>query len=257
MIDPELRDLVRARLGAIMRNPERQRHRTCLTCTTPIEEKYIWCSRCLQDRRSPHPVADRVVPLSYAYSGHQANTDMHQYKIATTEEGRRNHPSYQRVQLLVLGFALVHSGCVDQVSPQPVSRLAFVPSLGGRPEPHPLQIVGQVLPARWQRVGLRPGVDVAADQRRALNPAHFRVPAPDEVRGRHVVLVEDTWVQGGHAQSAASALLQAGAAEVTILVIARRIPTRPDVLPGRDYSLVTCPVTGEWCPQAGQNVKVL
>ncbi|MEU6716303.1 hypothetical protein ABZ897_32970 [Nonomuraea sp. NPDC046802] len=75
--------------------------------------------------------------------------------------------------------------------------------------------------------------------------------------GEHIVVVEDTWVQGGHAQSAAATLLLAGAAEVTIVVIARRIRTDfqrsfmeaslQEILTDREYSLDICPVTGGDC----------
>jgi hypothetical protein len=77
------------------------------------------------------------------------------------------------------------------------------------------------------------------------------------VANRHLVLLEDTWVQGGHAQSAAAALLLSGASEVTIVVIARRIradykPANAEaafqrILAEREYSLEICPITGASC----------
>jgi adenine/guanine phosphoribosyltransferase-like PRPP-binding protein len=39
--------------------------------------------------------------------------------------------------------------------------------------------------------------------------------------GQHVLLVDDTWATGGHGESAAAALKRAGAARVTLLVLAR------------------------------------
>ena len=57
---------------------------------------------------------------------------------------------------------------------------------------------------------------------RDLDPGHFRAAAPLPA-GAHVLLVDDTWARGGHAQSAALALRAAGAARISVLVAARWI----------------------------------
>ena len=75
---------------------------------------------------------------------------------------------------------------------------------------------------------LAPGGEVAlsaADEveySRDLDPGHFRAAAPLPA-GAHVLLVDDTWARGGHAQSAALALRAAGAARISVLVAARWI----------------------------------
>ncbi|MFE9536481.1 hypothetical protein [Streptomyces sp. NPDC006691] len=89
--------------------------------------------------------------------------------------------------------------------------------------------------------------------RRLLNPRHFTVADPGGVAGRHVCVLEDTWVRGGHAQSAAAALAAAGAADVTVLTIARRLA--PSYALNRafiegtrqDYALDHCPVSPGPC----------
>ena len=241
-----------------MRNPVRVPGVTCAVCTAPIAPQYTHCFRCLQDTRSRHPLADRVVPLTYAIFGEQSNIDMHRYKAPMPEAQRVRTHSYQRVQLLLLAFARTHAACLMKVATRPPTRLATVPSLSGRSWPHPLAMVAEVLPSAWQRTSLHATPGVHESRHRELNPDHFSVPDPASITGRHVVLLEDTWVQGGHAQSAAAALLSAGAVEVSLLLIARRI--RPDalsvptesllqqVLHAREYSLETCPLTGGGCP---------
>ena len=57
------------------------------------------------------------------------------------------------------------------------------------------------------------------ERERVLDPQLFCVDS-DQVSG-HVVIVEDSWVTGANAQSAAIALHQAGADYVTILSVAR------------------------------------
>jgi orotate phosphoribosyltransferase len=70
-----------------------------------------------------------------------------------------------------------------------------------------------------------------------------------------VLVVDDTWVTGGSAQSAALTLKAAGASAVTILCAARwlsytwsaeqRAVVESEVIP---YDAMSCPVTGGACP---------
>jgi hypothetical protein len=95
------------------------------------------------------------------------------------------------------------------------------------------------------------------DYARDLDPRHFRATAPLPA-GAHVLLVDDTWARGGHAQSAVLALRAAGAARVSVLVAARWI--NADFggnaafirgLADRDYDPAICPWTGAACPPRG------
>jgi hypothetical protein len=70
-----------------------------------------------------------------------------------------------------------------------------------------------------------------------------------------VLLLDDTWTGGGHAQSAVLGLRAAGATRVSLLVVARWI--KPDFgnnpsflreLAERDYHPGICPWTGGNCP---------
>jgi hypothetical protein len=70
-----------------------------------------------------------------------------------------------------------------------------------------------------------------------------------------VLLIDDTWTGGGHAQSAAVALRRAGATHVSMLVVARCV--KEDFgdnarflreLSSKDYDPATCPWTGGNCP---------
>ena len=58
--------------------------------------------------------------------------------------------------------------------------------------------------------------------RREYNPAAF-APGPVSVEGERVVLLDDTWVTGATAVSAAGALLRDGATSVAILPLARMV----------------------------------
>jgi hypothetical protein len=96
---------------------------------------------------------------------------------------------------------------------------AVVPSGQGRPGAHPLLGIVQSC------VDL-PMVRLVVDPRRAargrgVSLGWLRVHGP--VTGADVLLVDDTWVSGGSAQSAAATLKLAGARRVALVVLGRQV----------------------------------
>jgi hypothetical protein len=65
----------------------------------------------------------------------------------------------------------------------------------------------------------------AAARGREVSPGWLRLPGDEAggVPGASVLVVDDTWVSGGTAQSVAVALKRAGAARVTIVVLGRHL----------------------------------
>ena len=89
--------------------------------------------------------------------------------------------------------------------------------------------------------------DTASDRRQAVQPDLFTVTGGRDLRGRHVVILDDTFTSGGTLASAAAALRYAGAARVVGLSLGRQVnPNRTesreflDQLRGRDLDLSTC-----------------
>ena len=89
---------------------------------------------------------------------------------------------------------------------------------------------------------------------REVNPAHFMSAVQLPPRS-HVLLIDDTWASGGHAQSAVLALRKAGADKVSLLVVARWLKSDFSgneefvrQLSARDYDPGVCPWTGGTCP---------
>jgi hypothetical protein len=101
----------------------------------------------------------------------------------------------------------------------PVTHWAIVPSLPAKPGEHPLRSL-VINHAPKQEVHLT--ASAGTQRPRDIDPTHFTCTA-QLPPGSHVLLIDDTWVTGGHAQSAALALRNAGAAKVSILVVARWI----------------------------------
>src|ERR1700723_2551301 len=250
MADPEVVARLSAALvagaGGYLRNPVRQELLTCAVCTTPVTG-FRLCYQC-QRRRGRTGLADATGFLAYAVAGRQSGYVMQGYKARPPVPEHRTI-----VTLLVLLGLDRHAGCAAPAG-APVTHWATVPSLPARPGEHPLHaIVRQLAPGSEVALAAADEVEYSRD----LAPRHFRAAAPLPA-GAHVLLMDDTWARGGHAQSAALALRAAGASRISVLVAARWI--NEDYggnaaflrgLSGRDYDPAICPWTGAACPPQG------
>ena len=248
MTDPELAprpDLILVAVGGgYLRNPVRSRRVTCADCTTPVAG-YELCFPC-NGHHARSGLADATAFLTYAVAGRESGHVMRGYKarppVAEHRHGGR--------AVAAPGSRRAHEVRRDSGWP-PVTHWAIVPSLPAKLYEHPL---------RRLVVDRAPGTEVPlvaaanVSQPRTVNPDHFtcamRLP-----QGSHVLLIDDTWTTGGHAQSAVLALRKAGAARVSVLVVARWL--KEDYgdnkrfiaeLANRDYDPRICPWTGAACP---------
>jgi hypothetical protein len=93
-----------------------------------------------------------------------------------------------------------------------------VPSGRGRPGAHPLVgLVRSCVDLPLVRLAIAPEVIHS----RGVNAGWVRVGDP--VGGADVLVVDDTWVSGGSAQSVAAALKLAGAGRVAVVVLGRHV----------------------------------
>jgi len=83
--------------------------------------------------------------------------------------------------------------------------------------PHSESALTRVRPTPPQ-VGLS-NAERAGNMRQA-----FRCPRPAQVRGLHILLVDDVMTTGATVRSASEALVQAGARKVSVLTLARTVP---------------------------------
>lgn len=171
----------------------------------------------------------------------------------STKGGGPTQRLRQIVTLLAVTSLKIHTPCAGSIVGQPVTRWAAIPSLAAGPGEHPLHALVAPLATAGREVLVIPG-PVGPEGPRALEPSHFTVPVPPPV-GHHVLLIDDTWTSGGHAQSAAIALRRAGAARVSVLVIARWLsPEFGDTGQfiaqrlQQDYNAANCPWAGSACP---------
>jgi hypothetical protein len=133
-----------------------------------------------------------------------------------------------------------------------VGRSASLKNIGSA---HPFRIiVSKLLKPQFVEISVtaselaRGAADV---ERRHLNPGYYNILTPIP-KGKHIMVIDDTWVSGGHAQSVAMALKRAGAAKVSILAIGRWLRMNDRRTKGvynrfirnRPYNADICPWTG-------------
>lgn len=220
------------------------------------------CDQCTSQRATYGTgLADLVVPLAYVKGWmippHQSEHHVRRYKHLT----QPSHKCLQDLKLMMLAGTWLHGECIARTAGW-WQVVTFVPS-ASRPGPeHPVaELARQVAPFKLNahRILLGIGPGFAAEPDRWPRPDRFVVPpkfAP-VVAGQHVLVVDDTWVSGGKAQSAALALKAAGASAVTIICIGRWLSFRwAEHRPlienlTEPYDAVQCPVTGGACPTVG------
>ena len=191
---------------------------TCRTCRGPTPVGLARCYQCdLALSQAGELLADAVAPIAYAVRGGQLAGDLWRYKAdhAGAAESEARLRGMLAAYLRDRGQSLWTAAGMAAVP----GIAAVVPSGRGRPGGHPLPgLVRSCVDVPL--VGLSVAAAGAAHGR-GVDPGWLRVDGI--VAGADVLVVDDTWVSGGSAQSAAVALKLAGARRVAIMVIGRHV----------------------------------
>lgn len=182
-----------------------------------MQAGFARCYQCnLAASQADGLLADVVAPIGYAVRGGRLASDLRRYKSDRPEAAQAR----ARLREMLAAFLRDHGRSVWRAAGMGAgpTAVAVVPSGQGRPGEHPLlRIVGGCvdlplirLPVAPQAVHVR---GVSLDWLRPDGPA----------AGADVLVVDDTWVSGGSAQSAAAALKLAGAGRVAIVVLGRHV----------------------------------
>ena len=194
----------------------------CRTCRGPVQAGFARCYQCdLAHARCGGLLADVVAPVAYAVKGGPLAGDLWRYKsgaAGATEAGAR-------VAAMLAGYLREHGDQVWRAAGMAAGPelAAVVPSGQGRTGPHPLLgIVASCVDVPIVPLSTAPG---AAARARGLadGVAAGWLTVGGAVAGADVLLVDDTWVSGASAQSAAAALKAAGARRVALVVIGRHV----------------------------------
>ena len=244
----QLRVAVVSRAGGVFRNAIRQPLITCAVCATPVDG-WERCFPCAQHHaRHGDQLADAVGVVTYAVERAQSGYVMRGYKAQPrcVEEHRTT------LRMITALAVHVHTPCVGSSVGTPATHWATVPTLPRSSLPHPItELVSPF--AHGLEVPLVAASSVSNP--RGLDGSHFSAKSRDLPAGAHVLLVDDTWTGGGHAQSAVLALRTAGAAYVSVLILGRWL--KPSFASNAvfirerltaDFDPMICPWTGASCP---------
>jgi predicted amidophosphoribosyltransferase len=175
---------------------------------------------CRACRVGEHHLA-AVVPISYSVGGEWLHHLIASYK-------RDADPSVPdalaSLALLCRQFLAGHEACVATAAGVSEFQLVTTVPSGDprRDQHHPLRrIVGELVPstsARHERLLMRTAKPAVA---RVFDSSRYR--ATRGLDGEAVLLIDDMWTSGASAQSAAAALLAAGAGRVAAVVFARHL----------------------------------
>ena len=237
-------------VGGFLRNVDRRLGVTCTVCATPIESGEF-CSACRDHRRDwGERLADVVAPVAYGGQNPQSRVLLYGYKepaAALQGDERRD-----QISLLVRVAYSLHSGCIERRVGAPITAWTVVPSTSQRPGHVLAGLAEQMLGAKGRGV-TRAAAAQPADPR-TVGRGRYVLEDACRLAGKHVVVIDDTWVTGGRAQSLALSLRENGASNVSVLVLARWLnvewlPTRRYLAanPHSDFDPTSCPVTGKRC----------
>lgn len=246
-LDPGLtsaRDELLNAAGAYLRNVRFIQNVTCSVCAGVTKDGWQNCYPC-HSRRNKTGAANRLGFVIYAATGkhagplQQAGRVMHAYKDGPGGTSRRV------VQILLTYAVVAHWTCISKPFGQP-DAWTIVPSLKRRPGQHPLEVLASGFLKSVPQVKIAPASRIVNP--REITPTNFVVPHND---ARHVLLLDDAWVSGGHLQSSSIALQQSGVKHVTALSVARWLT--PDYAETNHLiSSLPTPFDPDLCPFTGQ-----
>ena len=205
-------------------------------CHTATIEGRTTCHACSEALAAyPDGIADVVVPISVAIRHEQLATELWRYKEVEDADTRRVHQL--RLAAVLWSFLADHERCVaDAAGVDAFDVVTTVPSTGGRVR-HPLrEIVGEIVGATKGRYIDLLAANPALPADRDVHGDRFALVDGDDsidLTGASILVLDDTWTRGGHAQSASVALKAAGARKVGVVVLGRHFD--PDYPANRTY----------------------
>lgn len=192
----------------------------CRTCRGPVGAGFARCYQCdLALSQAGGLLADAVAPIGYAVRGGPLANDLRRYKSDRAPAGECAR-SAARLRESLAAFLRDKGDALWReagMSAGPTAA-AVVPSGQGRSGTHPLAgIAASCVGPPLVRLTVVPEVIHI----RGVDAGWLRVTGA--VAAADVLVVDDTWVSGGSAQSAAAALKLAGARRVAIVVLGRHV----------------------------------
>ena len=202
----------------------------CATCHGPARDGWpdCWCCRVVSARLGPGATRPIVVALRVCRNGDALHAVLRGYKDDAAAPARHHFAGH--VHGLLAEFSAIHAGRVERAA-GPWDTVVTVPSSGRgsagrrqrRGRRHPLEPIAEAVFATHDVRHLDRAPGVAPPRHLVPQPRAFH--PVDDVAGRRVLLIDDTWVTGARVRSAACSVERAGAEVVAMLVVARIVDT--------------------------------
>lgn len=193
---------------------------TCRVCHGAVYDPYSICYACNQALSAlGDGVADVVSFVSLAPAGEQFARELYTYKKESVPPAIRG-PRLIGLAAVLWKWLSIHERCLcHQLGVSQFDIVTSVPSTSGRAS-HPLEelVSGIVGGTESRYEGLLKVQRTDLGQR---EQAPDRYVATRSLKNTRVLVVDDTWTTGAHAQSASTALKAAGADAVGVVVLGR------------------------------------
>ncbi|MEU4231563.1 hypothetical protein AB0F17_45330 [Nonomuraea sp. NPDC026600] len=185
------------------------------------------CASCKRTTENLYGHTEHVVPISLTAKDTQLYDIVVRKRDPVGSEGRRKRSDF--LAATVACFYRQHAGCLRGLAGGRFTVVATIPSTRTERPVEAFHTMPQVVGKVGALAGLHRPLLLEADDRlapvfagRRSHREAFRVRG-DGLAGERVLLVDDLFVSGAHVQSAASTLIEKGAAAVVVLVVARLI----------------------------------
>lgn len=232
-----------------LHNPLRLPNVTCAKCAG-FREGYHQCYKCQFEYGG---AADLIGAMIFAGDNLQSGRLMYGYKSAAPG------PSHVRIVRTLVALGLLgHIGCAAALVGVTTTHWATVPSLRNIGSNHPFrEILRTILPDEREIVvsATEAAANKSVQERRRFEPAYYALgtAVPKDI---HVMVIDDTYTSGAHAQSVALKLKQAGASKASVLTVARWLDMEKepvkrfykDHVRDNPFDAMACPWTGGDCP---------
>lgn len=198
-------------------------HSFCFFCCGPISGEYprcFGCNRVFFQRNAPAELRGRIVPMTSATNPGPWYTRLAGYKGARPDYGTP-------IAALIGTFYQTHTDRFEELLGGPVYAIATVPSKRGvafkdHQLPNTVMRLVQYRALVQDLVRFKEGEELGG-QHNFYEPTRFEAV---DAKGKRILLIEDVWVSGATAVSAAGALLDGGASAVVVSPVARVVSAK-------------------------------
>jgi|SRR5215207_587891 len=199
-----------------MRNIAAAGSASCQICWGFKGPDFDTCFKCGHQPNS----LDAMIPITYSEHLGQIHLALRNYKDGGSEKIRRHDAI--RLAAIIWRFLEKHEACVAEAAgTDSFDLVTLVPSSSAERDKHsPLVRLASWIGPIKDRL-LRTLEPTGEVEGRDFDVNRFRSIA--DLSGKSVLLLDDTWVTGGHAQSAAHVLTAAGAEKVALVVAGRHV----------------------------------